>query len=112
MADLHTAGIVLVVAAVTVLLRFLPFWLFGGRRNPPAAVSYLGTLLPFSIMGMLVVFCLKSVSILQPPHGLPEAICCLLVVLLHLWKRNALLSIVSGTLCYMLLVQLVFASAI
>ena len=108
MPDMHALAIVAVTALVTMALRFTPFWIFGGKRETPLYVSYLGKVLPFAIMGMLVVFCLKGVSFLQAPYGAPEAICCLLVVLLHLWRRNTLLSIVSGTAAYMLLVQLVF----
>ena len=99
---------VAVTAAVTVALRFLPFLIFGGGRKTPAYISYLGKVLPYAIMGMLVVFCLKNVSILSAPYGVPELISCAIVVLLHLWRRNTLISIIGGTVCYMLLVQLVF----
>lgn len=103
--DLIIVGI---VALVTILLRFLPFIIFNGKRKTPAFITYLGKVLPYSIMGMLVIYCLKDVSILSGSHGLPELISCALIVLLHVWKRNTLLSIVSGTLCYMLLIQFVF----
>ena len=103
----HAALMVVVTAAVTIILRFLPFLIFGGERKTPAYISYLGKVLPYAIMGMLVVFCLKSVSIAAAPHGIPELISCAIVVLLHVWKRNSLISIVGGTVCYMLLVQFV-----
>ena len=104
----HAVLMVAVTAAVTIALRFLPFLIFGGERKTPAYVSYLGKVLPYAIMGMLVVFCLKNVSILAAPHGIPELISGALVVALHIWKRKTLLSIVAGTVCYMLLVQFVF----
>lgn len=100
--------IVGIVAAVTILIRFLPFWVFGGKRQTPAYISYLGKVLPYSIMGMLVVYCLRNVTIKAAPHGLPELISCGLIVILHRLKRNTLLSIVGGTACYMLLTHFVF----
>lgn len=108
MSELHSVLIVLVAAAVTAALRFLPFLIFGGGRKTPAVITYLGKVLPYAIMGMLVVFCLKNVSLLTAPHGLPELIACALVAALHVWKRNTLLSVICGTVCYMLLVQYVF----
>ena len=104
----HAALMVAVTAAVTVALRFLPFLIFGGEKKTPLYISYLGKVLPYAIMGMLVVFCLKNVSILSAPHGIPELIAGAVTVGLHIWKRNTLISIVAGTVCYMLLVQLVF----
>lgn len=109
MPDLkRSAIIVVIIAVVTVLLRFLPFIVFSGKRKTPEIVTYLGKVLPCAIMGMLVVFCLKGVSPTVYPYGLPELISCVLVVVLHVWKRNTLLSIVGGTACYMVLLQLVF----
>ena len=96
------------VALVTAGLRFLPFLIFGEKRTTPPLITYLGQVLPYSIMGMLVIYCLKEVSVLHAPFGIPEAIGCAVVALLHIWKRNTLLSIGAGTVCYMLLVQLVF----
>ena len=107
MADLHAAALVAVIALVTAILRFLPFFLFRGRQTP-AFITYLGKVLPYAIMGMLVVYCLRGTTFLKAPHGLPELICVALVALLHLWKRNTLLSILLGTASYMLLVQLIF----
>lgn len=100
--------IVGVVALVTILLRFLPFLIFNGKRKTPAFITYLGKVLPYSIMGMLVVYCLRNVSFFSGSHGLPELISCALIVVLHVWKRNTLLSIVGGTACYMILIQFVF----
>ena len=104
----HSAIMIAVIAAVTILLRFIPFFVFGGKRKTPEIITYLGKVLPCAIMGMLVVFCLKGVSPTVYPYGLPELIACVLVVVLHVWKRNTLLSIVGGTACYMVLIQLVF----
>lgn len=108
MDDLHAVWVIAVVALVTAGLRFLPFLIFGENRKTPLLIAYLGQVLPYAIMGMLVVYCLKDVSVTAAPFGIPEAIGCGVVALLHLWKRNTLLSIGVGTVCYMLLVQFVF----
>ena len=108
MPDLHSALMIAVMALVTAGLRFLPFWIFGENRTTPPLISYLGQVLPFAIMGMLVVYCLKDISFTAAPLGIPEVIGCAVVTLLHIRKRNTLLSIGAGTLCYMLLVQFVF----
>ena len=105
---MHDICLVAVVALVTMLTRFLPFWIFGGKRKTPPIIRYLGTVLPFAIMGMLVIYCLRNISFSAAPHGLPELIGCAVVTALHVWKRNSLLSIGAGTVCYMILVQLVF----
>ena len=108
MSDLHSAKLIAVIALVTIALRFLPFWIFSGKRKTPAYVSYLGKVLPFAIMGMLVVYCLRNISFTSMPFGIPELLGCGVVVALHLWKRNTLLSIAGGTVFYMILVQVVF----
>ena len=108
MNKLHSLLIVVVAALVTALTRFLPFWIFGGKRKTPEWILRLGTALPCAIMGMLVVYCLKEISFLSAPYGIPELLGCAAVVLLHVWKRNTLLSIGGGTLLYMLLLQFVF----
>lgn len=108
MNNMHGICLIAVVALVTIVLRFLPFLIFGGEKKTPEFIAYLGKVLPYAIMAMLVVYCLKSVSLYQAPYGIPEAIAVAVVVGLHLWKRNTLLSIAGGTLCYMLLVQVVF----
>ena len=105
---MHDILLFAVVALVTAFLRFLPFLIFGENRTTPPLITYLGQVLPFAIMGMLVVYCLKDVSFRSGSFGILELIGCAAVVLLHIWKRNTLLSIGGGTLCYMLLVQLVF----
>ena len=108
MPDLYSSLTIAVIALVTAALRFLPFLIFRENRKTPPLLSYLGQVLPYAIMGMLVIYCLKGVSFAAFPFGIPEMIGCLVVVLLHIWKRNTLLSIGAGTVCYMLLVQLVF----
>lgn len=92
----------------TMLTRFLPFMIFRADKPTPKYIQYIGNALPPAIFGMLVVYCLKDVSIFGGSHGIPEAIAIAAVIALHLWKRNMLLSIAGGTVCYMLLVQLVF----
>lgn len=108
MNNLHSVLLIVVIAAVTICIRFLPFWVFRNDQQTPEFINYLGKVLPYAIMGMLVVFCLKGVSLVEAPHGLPELIACAVVVGLHIWKRNTSLSIICGTVCYMLLVQCVF----
>ena len=105
---MHDVLLIAVAVLVTMATRFLPFLIFGEKRKTPAIIEYLGKVLPCAIMGMLVVYCLKDVSFLSTPFGLPELIACVVVAALHVWKRNSLLSIGGGTVCSMLLVQLVF----
>lgn len=92
----------------TVATRALPFLVFSEHRKTPPFIQYIGKYLPSAVFGMLVIYCLKDVSLLHGHHGIPEAISILLTVLLHIWKRQMLLSIAGGTVCYMLLVQFIF----
>ena len=92
----------------TMLTRFLPFLVFPAGKPTPRYIRYLGKALPGAVFGMLVIYCLRNVSLFTGSHGLPEAIAIGVVVALHLWQRKMLLSIAGGTACYMLLVQLVF----
>ena len=96
-----------VISAVTILIRFLPFIAFAGRKTPPV-VEYLGKCLPSAVMGMLVVYCLKDISFRSAGGFVPQILASAAVVLTYLWRKNTLFSIVSGTLLYMLLVQRVF----
>lgn len=105
---MHDILLITAAVLVTMATRFIPFLIFGEKRKTPAIIEYLGTVLPCAIMGLLVVYCLKDVSFLASPFGIPEIISCIVVAALHIWKRNSLLSIGGGTVCYMLLVQLVF----
>lgn len=100
--------IIVLVALVTLVTRAIPFVLFPEGKKIPKAVEYLGKVLPPAVIGMLVVYCFKSVNVLSSPFGLPELIAGLTVVVLHIWKRNNLLSIGAGTIIYMILVQTVF----
>lgn len=92
----------------TMTTRFLPFLIFSGKRPTPRYIQYLGSALPAAIFGMLVVYCLKNVNFLVGNHGLPELLAIVFTAALHLRKRQMLISIAGGTICYMLLVQLVF----
>ena len=103
---MNAAVLVAVMSLVTILLRFLPFLIF--RKQTPAYITYLGRVLPPAIIGMLVVYCLKDITLTAHPHGLPELIAAACVVGLQVWRRNALISILSGTIVYMLLIQTVF----
>lgn len=98
--------IILVVAGCTFITRVLPFLFFGGTKEVPKAVNYLGKILPPAIMATLVVYCLKSMSFTIAPYGAAEILSVALVIVLHLWKRNNLLSIGLGTACYMILIRL------
>ncbi len=92
----------------TMVTRFLPFLIFPAGKQTPNYIRYLGKVLPSAVFGLLVIYCLKDVTLFAGSHGIPELISILLVIGLHLWKRQMLLSIAGGTVCYMLLVQLVF----
>ena len=104
--NLHAAAAIAIMAGVTLFLRVLPFLLFK-EGKAPAYIGFLGKYLPYAIMGMLVVYCLKDVSFLQAPFGLPELAAIGFVAVLHIWKRNTLLSIVAGTAFYMVLLRLI-----
>lgn len=109
MTAMQTAITIAVCAGATMLTRFLPFAVFASKDSqPPAVIRYLGRVLPAAIFGMLVVYCLKGVTPLSCSHGIPEAIALAVIIVLHRWKHETLLSIAGGTLCYVLLVQLVF----
>ena len=92
----------------TMITRFLPFLIFPAGKETPKYIQYVGKVLPAAVFGLLVVYCLRSVDLFSGSHGLPEAISIALVIALHVWKRQMLLSITGGTVCYMLLVQLAF----
>lgn len=106
-----TVQMLLTIGAVvlgTMTTRFLPFLIFPGSKPTPKYVQYLGKVLPYAVIGLLVVYCFKGVSLTTGFHGIPELLGTLSVAGLHLWKKNMLLSIGVGTIVYMLLVQLVF----
>jgi branched-subunit amino acid transport protein AzlD len=90
----------------TMATRFLPFIVFSEKRATPAFIQYIGKYLPSAVFGMLVIYCLKDVSLLSGTHGIPEFIAIVVTILLHMWKRQMLVSIAGGTACYMLLLHL------
>ncbi len=108
MYNVHTWSMVAVIALVTAALRFLPFIVFNGTKQTPKLIQKLGRVLPYAIMGMLVVYCLKEISFSSLSGFLPTLIACAVVTVLYVWKRNTLVSIICGTVCHMVLVQLVF----
>jgi branched-subunit amino acid transport protein AzlD len=89
----------------TVLTRFLPFIIFNENRKTPEFIQYIGKFLPAAVFGMLVIYSLKNVNVLQGSHGIPEIISIAVTIALHLWKRQMLISIAGGTVCYMLLLH-------
>jgi branched-subunit amino acid transport protein AzlD len=99
---------IIMVILGTMITRFLPFLIFSSDRPTPKYVQYLGKMLPSAALGMLVIYCLKDVNLLSGNHAIPELIAILVVALLHLWKRQMLISIAGGTIVYMLLVQIIF----
>ena len=92
----------------TMLTRFLPFLIFSAGKSTPEYIKYLGKVLPPAVFGMLVIYCLKDVSVFEGSRGVPEMISIAVVLAVHIWKRQMLFSIAAGTVCYMILVQLVF----
>ncbi len=105
---LHSIEIIAVAAIVTFIIREIPFVAFGGKREVPVTVTYLGKVLPPAIMVILVIYCIKGIHLLSGSHGIPELLSIAVVTALHVWKRNTLLSIAVGTSFYMILVQVVF----
>lgn len=105
-SNTHAAVLVAVMAIFTMLLRFLPFLIFRKGQRIPAYISYLGDVLPQAIIGMLVIYCLKDTVLTAAPFGLPEFLAAAAVVGLQIWRRNSLISILSGTAIYMLLIRI------
>jgi branched-subunit amino acid transport protein AzlD len=103
---MNAAILIAAMSITTILLRFLPFLVF--KKETPPYISYLGKVLPPAIIGMLVIYCLKDVTPTVSPYGIPELIAAACVVILQVWKRNSLISILTGTVIYMILVQMVF----
>ena len=106
--DNHAALVILIMGLVTLATRLLPVLIFGRGEKVPDYILYLGKVVPFTAMGLLIVYCLKDVSVVESPHGLPELISLAIVTGTYLWKRNTILSVVIGTVVYMILVQMVF----
>lgn len=105
-SNMNAAILIAAMSITTILLRFLPFLVF--KKETPPYISYLGKVLPPAIIGMLVIYCLKDVTPTASPYGILELIAAACVVILQVWKRNSLISILTGTLIYMILVQMVF----
>lgn len=101
--------IIMVIAVITFGLRAAPFLLFSRTGTTPKVVTYLGNALPPAVMGMLIVYCLRNTSVLSAPFGVPELLSVIAVAGLHLWRKNNLLSILGGTVLYMVLIQFVFS---
>lgn len=108
LTPVQTIIIILMVALSAIITRFLPFILFSGNNESHPYIAYLGSVLPYSAIGLLVVYCLKGVSFTAPSLWAPEALAIILIAVLHYWKNNVFLSISAGTIAYMLLVQFVF----
>lgn len=116
-SPIYVGAMIVVVAAVTALLRFLPFWAFGGRRPVPRAVATVSNALPPAVMGLLIVYCLRNLSFartltlhfgtaaLTVPEIAPALLCIAVVAALQVWRKNTVLSVFAGTLLYMLLIQ-------
>ena len=100
--------IILVVAGTTFATRLVPFLIFPKGKEIPPVVQYLGKVLTPAVIGMLVVYCLKSTTVMESPYGIPELVAVVVTAVLHVWKRNNLLSIGTGTILYMFLIQVVF----
>ncbi|MBR3840707.1 MAG: AzlD domain-containing protein [Erysipelotrichales bacterium] len=105
---MHDILIVSVVALCTFITRAAPFVFFGSNKEISPTIKYLGTYLPNAVMAILIIYCLKSVNLTIPATFIPQFISIVVVVILHLWKRNTLLSILGGTLCHMVLLQFIF----
>lgn len=99
---------VLMIVLGTAITRFLPFLIFPAGKPTPKFIQYLGKYLPGAVFGMLVIYCLKDITLLSGSHGLPELIAIVAVIILHLYKRQMLISIAGGTVIYMILVQTLF----
>lgn len=106
MSEIYILSAILVMAGVTVLLRFLPFLIFGGRAKTPEFIEYLGKVLPYAIMGMLVVYCLKGTSFDTVINWLPACVGVVLTEVIQIWKRNTIYSILVGTVVYMVLIRI------
>ena len=109
MTDHRHAMIVIIVMGLAVLAtRIMPVLIFGRGEKVPEFILYLGRVVPYTAMGLLIVYCLRDMPVLEAPHGLPELISLAAVTITYLWKRNTILSVVIGTALYMFLVQSVF----
>lgn len=104
----HDLLLIAIIALGTLITRVLPFLIFKNNTNNISLIDYLGKVLPYAIMAMLVVYCLKDINLLTGHHGLPEIVAVIITIIIHLWKNNTLLSIIIGTVSYMIFIQLIF----
>ncbi len=109
LTGLQTITMIFAIALGTMVTRFLPFLLFPERKEAPKLITYLSKVLPPAMMGLLLVYCLKGVSVTKIPYGIPELVSIAVIVILHKWKSNVLISIGGGTIVYMFLLQVIFA---
>lgn len=109
MSVLQSVITIALVVAGTMLTRFLPFLIFPEHKRTPKSIEYLGTILPFAMTGLLVVYSLKDTTVLTWPYGIPQALAVAVVIGVHVWKRNMMLSMIAGTCTYMVLIQTIFA---
>ena len=105
----HALMIILVMGIATLATRLVPVWIFGRGEKIPDYIVYLGKVVPYTAMGLLIVYCLKDVSVIEAPHAIPELIALAVVSGTYLWKRNTIFSVVIGTAIYMFLVQANFS---
>lgn len=105
---IYSLILIIIMSVIIAALRFFPFFAFPEGRKCPKIITYIGSVLPYAIMGMLVIYCFKGASVFAYPYGIPELIATAYVALIHLWKRNTMISIFTGVILYMVLVQLVF----
>lgn len=105
MNNTHSALLIITMSLVTILLRFLPFVIFSEKRKVPKIIVYLGNVLPSAAIGMLVIYCLKDMDFTVAPYGVKELVACLAVVIAHIIKRNTIISVLTGTILYMVLMQ-------
>lgn len=103
--NIYTVFAIFIISLITFIIRATPFIFFGNSKETPKYITYLGKYLPSSVIAMLIIYCLKNVNITAYPFGLPELAGIISVVFLHLWKRNNLISIIGGTVIYMIIVQ-------
>ena len=99
----HGLIVIIWVSILTIITRIVPVLIFGKGRKVPKYILYLGEVVPYTAMGLLIVYCLKDVQIFNSPYALPEIIGVAVVVISYLWKRNSILSVVIGTILYMFL---------
>ena len=104
----YTLSAILVMAAVTFATRLAPFLFFGKNKATPKYIVYIGNYLPPAVMAMLIIYCLRNIKLFMFPFGIPEVIGIIIVAILHIWKRNNLISILGGTVIYMIMVQWIF----